>query len=82
MGLFLVPELRRAGGEVEPEPLVPLAMTALEVATVLMGMGATADDGLMSSVDVAGWWWWWPGEQLRWLLAGSTKLSEPGEKGE
>ncbi len=60
MGLFRVPELRRAGGEVEPEPdpLEPVATTGLEVETVLIGSGATAAEGLMRSVQVVGWWWW------------------------
>jgi hypothetical protein len=60
IGLFFVPEFRLAGGEVEPEPepLDPVATTGLVVATVLMGTGATAAEGLMSSVDVDGWWWW------------------------
>jgi hypothetical protein len=68
MGLFRVPEFRLAGGEVEPEPLAPLAMGLLEVgAAALIGIGATAAEGLISSVDV-GWWWCSPGKQLRWLF--------------
>jgi len=52
IGLFLVPEFRLAGGDVDPEPLEPLATTGRVGVTVLMGKGATAVVGLTSSGDV------------------------------
>ncbi len=47
MGLFRGPEFLRAGGEVEPAPLAGVGRVLGSV--VLMGIGATAAAGLITS---------------------------------
>ncbi len=49
IGLFRGPELRLDGGEVDPDPLAIEGLAEVEVD--LIGMGATAVEGLMISVE-------------------------------
>ncbi len=68
------PEFLRAGGEVEQAPAGGVGR--VEGSVFLMGMGAARQ---RRGSRISGVWLCSPAAQLRWLLRGSTYVSDSGE---